>query len=139
EEMLRASSEKFANLAARLDMVREEERGRLAHEIHDELGQGLTILKMDLSSMQKTTAKSVSLRTKLQDIAAQIDNIVDSAHRISGNLRPAVLDNRGLIAAIEWQAQQVQQHTGLLVKVKSTSNKEPIPPQHSIAAFRVVQ
>jgi PAS domain S-box-containing protein len=139
EEMLRTSSERYENLAARLDTVREQERARLSREVHDDLGQALTLLKFDLALATRGLAKSNGLHRKLKDLGTQVDNVIERAHRISSDLRPVILDKFGLVAAIQWQAEEIQKHTGLQIKVRSGRARIKVSPEVAIAAFRVAQ
>lgn len=139
EQSLRSSSEQFRGVAARLDAVREEERTRVAREIHDELGQALTVLKLDLSWLQSKPRGAVETRKKLKAIIGQVDDTIERVRRIASELRPSVLDNLGLIPALEWQAAEFRKHTGIRVRLASSVNGMRIPEGASIAIFRVLQ
>lgn len=93
-------------LQAHIDHVREQERTRIAREIHDELGSLLVGLKMDVSWMEKRLDDRQPLRAKCQDMRRLIDTAVDNVGRIITDLRPSILDHQGLWAALEWQAQE---------------------------------
>jgi PAS domain S-box-containing protein len=139
EELLRASTDQLRNLAARVEAVREEERTRVAREIHDELGQSLTVLKLELVRVQQNPAAE-DTQKRLADTIAQVDHTIDQVRRIAGELRPAILDHFGLEAAIKWQAKQLEERIGISVVVKSTAENDiNLPGDVSIAAFRVVQ
>jgi CheY-like chemotaxis protein len=114
EQRLRASEENLRALAAHLQSVREEERIHIAREIHDELGQALTGLKFDINSMAKSCAEDkASVAGMSQHLSQQIDRIINSVRRIASGLRPEVLDEIGLSAAIEWQAREFSRRTGI--------------------------
>src|SRR5262249_14209298 len=117
-ENLRNSGEQLRSFAARLDAVREEERTRVAREIHDELGQALNALKMDLSWVKKRT-RLAPIRKKMEGMIEQVDDTIDCVRRIASELRPAVLDDLGLIPAIEWQVGQFRKRSGIRVQLKS--------------------
>ena len=101
-------------LAARLQSVREDERTSIAREIHDELGQALTAMKMDLVwLMQRLPGTEKPLQVKAHSMLKLIDETIFSVRKISASLRPGMLDDLGLSAAIEWQAQEFQTRTGI--------------------------
>src|SRR6185503_1752528 len=106
-EELRQSREELRSLAAHLQTVREEERKRISREIHDELGQTLTGLKMDLSWMDRRLrgladgAAQVPLLEKAKSMSILLDTMIKSVRKISAELRPGVLDDLGLVAAME--------------------------------------
>src|SRR6185503_364603 len=120
EQRLRASEEKLRALAAHLQSVREEERIRIAREIHDELGQALTGLKFDLASFARQFASDspAARQEKQQALGTAIDRLINSVRRISSGLRPEVLDEIGLSAAVEWQAREFQRRTGIRCTVE---------------------
>jgi PAS domain S-box-containing protein len=140
EEQLRASSEMLRALAARYESVREEERSRIAREVHDELGQALTGLKIDLSTLAR------DVRNRLPDAEQRVDAMtrlvgetIDFVRELSAQLRPPVLDDVGLAAAIEWQAQEFQSRTGVVCRLVSSLPDEELPTDVSTALFRILQ
>jgi PAS domain S-box-containing protein len=139
EASLRTSGEQMRDFAARLEAVREEERTRVAREIHDELGQSLTALKMDLSWLQTKSRTAAETRKKLQVCIKQVDDTIESVRRISAELRPSILDNLGVIPAIEWQVSQFRARTGIRASFSSNAEDLHLSMEVSIALFRVVQ
>ena len=141
ERRLRASEENLRALAAHLQSVREEERIHIAREIHDELGQALTGLKFDINTLARTfTAggpEAVSDATK--GLCQQIDRIINSVRRIASGLRPEVLDEIGLSAAIEWQAREFSRRTGIRCIVEITPGFADPDKDRSTAIFRIFQ
>jgi signal transduction histidine kinase len=140
EEQLRESQENLRALAARMESVREEERTRIAREIHDELGQSLTGLKMDLTWLTSRLPKDQkSLLSKTKSIFRLIDDTIRSVRRISAGLRPEVLDEVGLAAAIGWQARDFQKRTGIRCKVAVPADNAGLDHERSTAVFRIFQ
>ena len=139
EEALRTSGEQFRDFATRLEAVREEERTRVAREIHDELGQALTALKLDLAWVHRKMARSAEIRKKMQAMIAHVDDTIDRVRRISSELRPAILDDLGLIPAIEWQLSEFQKRTKIRTEMVSNADGVELPNDASAAIFRVVQ
>src|SRR4029077_1778637 len=118
EEQLRASLDQLRALAARLQSVREEERTSIAREIHDELGQACTAIKMDLALIsRKATKRQTRLRTKADSAIELVDGMIVTLRKIASNLRPRTLDDLGLTAALEWQAQEFESRTGIHCRV----------------------
>jgi signal transduction histidine kinase len=114
EKQLLHSNEQLRALTAHLQKVREEERIRISRQVHDELGQALTGLKLDLSWLVSELINAdPALGQKVQALADRIDATIQTVRQISTDLRPGVLDNLGLVAAIEWQAQDLQVRTGI--------------------------
>ena len=133
EEALRA-------LAARLQSVREEERSRIAREIHDELGQQLTALKIDLAWLTgRLPEKQTDLRARTAMMLGLLDTTIQSVRRIATELRPGVLDDLGLVAAIEWQAQEFEGRTGIPCRLTSSVTDRRLSPKLSTAMFRICQ
>jgi PAS domain S-box-containing protein len=131
-------------LSARLDAAREEERTAVAREIHDELGQALTALKMDVAWIARRTAGSGpidrdSVSEKLLVMSRMTDEIIDRVRRISEGLRPGVLDDLGLSAAIEWQAGEFEQRTDIPCLVDSNVEDARFDREVSTAIFRIFQ
>jgi signal transduction histidine kinase len=138
EQELRASSEELRNLAGRLLSVREEERASVAREIHDELGQSLTAVKIDLSWLaRRLSRRNGQMLERIRSTLQLADSIIQSVRRISTELRPSVLD-LGLAAAVEWQAQEFQSRTGIQCKVRLLT-QEMYEPSVSTALFRILQ
>ncbi len=131
EEALRA-------LTARLLEVREEERAGIARELHDQLGQALTGLKLDLAWLDRRLAEP-SLRAKTAQMVSTIDEAVQAVRRISSELRPGVLDNLGLAAAIEWQAAEFEQRTGIRCAVSAPAQPPKLEAARATAVFRIFQ
>jgi signal transduction histidine kinase len=139
ETGLRESRKELRDLASHLQVVREQERTQIAREIHDELGQALTALKMDVHWVsQRVTAESV-LTEKTRSMSAMIDTTVHAVRRISSELRPKLLDDLGLSAAIEWQAREFEQRSGVDCDVRSEPDDIVLDPASSTALFRVFQ
>jgi signal transduction histidine kinase len=140
EEQLRESHEQLRALSVYLQSVREEERTRIAREVHDELGQALTSCKLDLSWIaSKLPGDLKPLVDKARALTEHIDSTIQTVRRISSELRPGVLDHLGLVAAIEWQANEFQNRTGIKCDVRSRV-REPLADQElSTTFFRIFQ
>jgi PAS domain S-box-containing protein len=140
EEELEQSREALRALAAHVESVREEERSRVAREVHDELGQTLTALKFDVRRLASGPVRDeAALGRHVSAMTELIDQTIASVRRIQTELRPAVLDDLGLVAAIEWQAQQFETRTGIGCRFKANAEELRLAPDVSIAAFRIVQ
>jgi PAS domain S-box-containing protein len=138
EEALKKYSEQLRALSAHLQKVREEERTHIAREIHDELGQSLTALKMDLVSLADA-ADPKTLKSRMKSMGAMIDETVQTVRRIAGELRPGILDDLGIVAALQWQAQEFAKRSGVHCKMSSRSRHLPLSKEHATAVFRVCQ
>jgi PAS domain S-box-containing protein len=142
EIALRQSHEQLRHLAARQESVREDERKRIAREVHDELGALLTSIKAFLSvsiaRSQEAGATPDPLVTDAVDLA---DSAIGSVRKIISDLRPSVLDHLGIWAALEWQLQQIQKQTNLVCECTIHSNAASIEldSEHSVALFRISQ
>ncbi|PWB48617.1 MAG: histidine kinase [Candidatus Methylomirabilota bacterium] len=140
EEQLRDSREQLRALAAYLESVREEERTRISRQIHDELGQMLTALKIDLSWMAaKLSADQAALLERMQVMGRLVDTAIRSTQRISTELRPSILDHLGLVAAVEWQAREFQTRTGIGCRVSADLAEFEPDPEVSTTLFRILQ
>ncbi len=146
EELLQRSTEQLRSLAARLQAVREEERIGIAREIHDELGQTLTGLKMDLDWMEGRLGRADSraarkqLVDRVREMSKLIEDNIHTVQRISSELRPQVLDHIGLSAAMSWQAQEFQKRSGIQCSVTiEESGLAMLERELSTAIFRVFQ
>ena len=140
EERLRVSREQLRGLAAYLESAREEERRKMARKIHDELGQTLAGLKIDLSWLSKGLSKEQeSLFEKTKSMSKLVDTTIQTVKRIAAELRPGVLDDLGIAAAIEWQAGEFEK----LVEIKCEFSSNPrdiiLDQERSIVIFRIFQ
>ncbi|MFW6276126.1 MAG: PAS domain S-box protein, partial [Bacteroidota bacterium] len=114
---LKKSREQLRNLAIHLETAREEERKRIAFEIHDELGHALTSMKMELNVLSKKKfLKEEVISDKLMSVTKIVDSTIKQVRRISSQLRPSILDHFGLVAALEWQAKEFQKVTAIRVR-----------------------
>jgi PAS domain S-box-containing protein len=114
EETLNHSYEQIRQLSNHLQNIREEERAHIAREIHDELGQQLTVLKMDILGLNKRlNGADAATHEKIGEIVDLLDTTVKSVRRISSELRPSLLYNLGLVAAIEWQVKEFEKRSGI--------------------------
>lgn len=144
-ENLEHSRAELRALSARLQSVREDERMRIAREIHDELGQVLTGLKIDVVSLTRKISESVTradwelLKDRTQGITNLINSAILTVRKISTELRPGLLDAVGLTAAIEWQAKEFENRTGVKCKLKLSHEKIILDQHRSIAIFRIFQ
>lgn len=140
EDELRSSREQLRNLSGYLQSVREEERGQIAREIHDELGQTITALKLDLLGLKdELSKKQKRLAEKAGSIVSLTDRSLQTVHKICGELRPKFLDDLGLAAAIEWQAEEFQKRTGIECVVTVEPQDMSVDSDLSITLFRVFQ
>lgn len=139
EDEFRRSTEQLRELSARLQTVREEERTRIARAIHDELGQTLTGLKMDVAWLQNhLEPQQTALLAKTRAMSDLIDTTIQMVRRISTELRPGILD-LGLVATIEWQLQEFQTRTGIVSKFSSIPEETILDDDGSTAVFRILQ
>jgi signal transduction histidine kinase len=139
EQLVRASRQELRALAARLQSVREEERTAIAREIHDELGQALTGLKLDIAWMKRRLPRDHDLIAQCGSIIERIDGTLCTVRRIATELRPSVLDQLGLEAALEWQGQEFSVRTGILVDLDVAVGGAKIPEHLGSSAFRILQ
>ena len=140
ESSLKQSSEQLRELSRHLQKVREEERLRIAREIHDELGQQLTGLKMDVAwLMRKTVQDDPVIKDKFDEALSLVDKAVQSIRRISTELRPSVIDDLGLNAALEWQVEEIGRRMDVEIEYKNSFNDSNINPDISIGIFRIMQ
>lgn len=140
EEELLKSREDIRNLAKHLEEVREEERTGIAREIHDELGQQLTVLKMDVSWLNKrVTPQDEKIKERFGEMEKVIDETVKTIRRISSELRPSVLDNLGIIAALEWQSNEFENRTGIVTRFTADETSINLPVKTANGVFRIFQ
>ena len=140
EQELMESRERLRELASHLQGVREEERTRISREIHDELGQVLTALKMDVDWLSlKLTGGKKEILEKTGAMSDLIRRTVQSVRRICTELRPGLLDDFGLLSAMEWQAAEFTKRTGIECEIASTREEIVMDPDRSTAVFRIFQ
>ena len=140
EESLQKSNDALRDLASHLETVRENERIHMAREIHDELGQQLTGLKMDISWLsRKIKSEDEAVSKKMKDAIALIDRTVITVRRIATELRPSILDDLGLIAAMEWQSEEFEKRSEIKSIFKSNVSQLELNADVATAVFRIFQ
>jgi PAS domain S-box-containing protein len=145
EEKLKASREQLRALSASLQSAREEEGTRIARELHDELGSALTSLRWSLDEIDNSlsnpasTSNADTLREKIAAMTTLVAETLHTVQRISAELRPGILDDVGLTAAIRWEAQQYQARTGIICRFESPLENVQLSRKQSTAIFRIFQ
>jgi two-component system sensor histidine kinase UhpB len=145
EQQLRESEQKLRALTAHLETSREEERKRISREIHDDLGQMLTALKMDLAWLERRAGKLPGeedrgpLVTRILEAASLVDQTVTTVQRIAAELRPSILDDLGLTAALEWRAQDFEKRQGIRCRWAERCQTATLGPAVATATFRIFQ
>lgn len=134
------SRQQLRRLAAHQQEVRENERIRIARELHDEFGQSLTILKMDLAWVKKQlSSDQAESKKKISEMSQIIDASLQSLHSVMAQLRPVILDDFGLAAALEWQAEDFQNRTGISCHVSTAGFTRSLPKELATTVFRIYQ
>jgi len=140
EEELQQINEELHGLSSHLQNVREEERIQIARDIHDELGQQLTGLKMNMNWLnKKLDTEDELIQQKLNGMIELIDETVNSVRRISSNLRPSILDDLGLIAALEWHSQEVEKRAEIKVNFCADMSEPEMSVTMATGIFRIYQ
>jgi signal transduction histidine kinase len=140
EARVRERTGQLQQLSIHLERLREQERARIAYEVHDELGGVLTAMKLGLARLRKEFSKDAPARaTQIGEMMSVIDLAVQTVRRIASDLRPAILDDLGLIPALEWQAQEFERQTGLVCHFDCFSEALELNRETSTAIFRVFQ
>jgi two-component system sensor histidine kinase UhpB len=141
EEKLRAAHEQIRALAARLAEVEEEERRRLAGELHDRVGQNLTALgiNLDILQMQSPTEREAKVDEVLWDSQLLVKKAMEDIRNVMSELRPPVLDEFGLLAALRWYVGEFSKRTELTTVVEGEEMVPRLPPEMDIALFRIAQ
>jgi len=141
EEKITKSRERLRNLSGRLQSLLEEEKTRISREIHDELGQSLTALKLDLSLIRRSLDSDglAEQSAKVHEIERGVIRILRMVRKISTELRPGILDELGVTAAIEWMAKDFQNRTGIGCKVMIQAMDKISDTVRATAIFRIVQ
>jgi two-component system sensor histidine kinase UhpB len=139
-EAVEAGREELRQLARRLQEVREEDRARISREIHDQLGQSLTGLKLDLAWVgTKLKQDETVLRERNDAMIALVDSTIETVRRIAADLRPGLLDDLGLEAAMEWQTQEFTRRSGVETTIELEAGNAPVPSEVSTTVFRIMQ
>ena len=143
EEALKASRQELRELSANLQNVREDEKTRIARELHDDLGQQLTALKMDLSSVEQSLAEVPSapppVLAQLHGMRRLIDSTVGSVRRIAADLRPVMLDDLGLLPAIDWLLNDFTTRYGIDIERRIEPGNTSFSKSGATTIFRIVQ
>jgi len=141
QQQLETSNEELRALASHLQDIREEERAAIAREVHDQLGQQLTGLKMDLSWIGKKlqTGDTSGSQKKIGTTIQLLDDTIRTVRKIATELRPGILDDLGLPAAIEWQSQEFQKRSGIRAVFRTNITEPGIDPSQAIGLFRICQ
>ena len=140
EEQLKQSHEELRQLASHLQDIREEERANMAREIHDELGQQLTGLKMDVSWLSKKLVnREEPIDDKLKSITGLLNETIVKVRQLATDLRPSILDDVGLVEALEWQSTEFEKRSGIKVEFRALELTVTIPANVTIGLFRIFQ
>jgi PAS domain S-box-containing protein len=145
EQQLKTSQDQLRALAAYLQNVREDERTAIAREIHDELGQVLTALKMDLSLLEKAVAEqsiqlqSMTISAEIREMSGLVGSAIRTVQRLVRELRPETLDILGLVDVLRWQAEQFQQHTQINCELSLPTERVALDVDRSTGLFRIFQ
>ncbi|MBI2889471.1 MAG: sensor histidine kinase [Nitrospirae bacterium] len=130
-------AEEMKALAAHLDKMREEERAKLARDIHDDLGQILTVLKMDLVRLKRNLPQEQG--QEVEDAVLAVDRSIEAVRAIAGELRPAMLNDLGLAAAVEWLVKEFGRRTGIECRAEIESDGSEVGHDLALAAYRILQ
>jgi signal transduction histidine kinase len=136
---LQASREELRALSTHLERVREDERTRISREIHDELGQALTALKIDLVHLFADAKGHGHRDGDSRRLTVAIDEMIAAVRRIASELRPQILDDLGLLATLEWQTQEFQTRTGIPCSFRRKGEANGINVEQTTALFRIFQ
>lgn len=138
DEEIKKSHEKLQELFELLQVIREEERKNIAREIHDELGQLLTALKIDIKWLGKRINEN-ELVEKINSMTDLIDMTIQNVRRIASELRPVILDDFGLNAAILWHAKEIEKRTGIKFKITTIPEDITMDKDKSVVIYRIIQ
>lgn len=140
EQALRHSREELREMASVSQKVREQEKSRVARELHDELGGALTALKMDAAWLHERLPEGAAdLEEKLESMQRLLDQTVAATRRISADLRPMMLDDLGLAPAVEWLVQDFQRRSGIACELAVGAPDLQTSGAHATALFRILQ
>lgn len=140
EQLVAERTEELSSLSTYLQTSTEREKGRLARDLHDELGGILTAAKIDASWLEGFSSNTEpEMQQRMRRLSASLDEAVEVKRRVIENLRPSLLDHLGLAAAVEWYVQETCQKADVHCEVQVPETMDPIPPELSIAVYRIVQ
>jgi len=140
EERLGRQGEELRALARHLESVRDDEHAAMVRVIHDELGQALTALRLDLSWLgRRLPARSVALRRKLDEMTALTDGTIEASRRLVADLRPPILDDLGLVPALEWYLETVEERTKVRARLDVAAEPLDVTGPAALTAYRIVQ
>jgi PAS domain S-box-containing protein len=140
EEERQRSLEQLRALAGRLQNIREEERKRVARDVHDHLGQALVAIKFDLYSLGRELAGDPhQTAERMASVLKMVDEAIQSVHRVSTDLRPPMLDHLGLVATVEWAGEDFESRTGIKCKLHLTEGDLAIDSGKATALYRILQ
>jgi PAS domain S-box-containing protein len=139
-EALRKSKEELQQLGAAAHLTREQEKSRIARELHDELGQSLTMLQMDVAwSKDKAPQDDAVLRARLERMTSLLKSTIAATRRIASDLRPLMLDDLGLVPSIEWLVENFTQRTGIVCELTVAAAPLEVSQAQASAIFRIIQ
>jgi signal transduction histidine kinase len=136
---LKTSERRVRNFADQLNNALEEERSRIAREIHDEFGQQLSGLKMSLSSIKKSNGNNTNMEALMDTLIADVNTSIESVRQIANDLRPVLLDKLGLFAALEWLVTELEKKTGVTAYLYADTDQPEISKTLEINIFRICQ
>lgn len=146
EVEIAAAYDRLRDLTLRMEHTKEEERKRIARELHDEFAQLLTGLKLDLATLGKQVAKGVAMSQselieKLQSMATLVGDSIHLVRKVASSLRPSILDDLGLVPALQWQAREFESRAGTPCETALSQNlsQRELDPDLSTALFRIAQ
>jgi PAS domain S-box-containing protein len=140
QEEIKHSRDQLRQLSSHLEKVREDERTSIAREIHDELGQQLTGLKMDASWIaKKIKSDDETVNVKIEGMIRLIDDTVKTVRKIASELRPGILDDLGLVAALDWQSREFEKRTGINCSFSYDSLETNFNKPIATGIFRIYQ
>ena len=139
EGLLKQSEEDLRDLASNLQNVREEERTSISREIHDELGQLLTAIKLDVSWLDRKIQGDVIVKERIGGILSMLTEMIHSIRRISTQLRPSILDDLGLVEALRWQVRDFQKRGGVRVQFECPEESLKLEAGVTTGLFRIFQ
>lgn len=138
EEEVRMMKESLEMLNHHLDEIRESERASIAREIHDQLGQSLTALKIDINYLHEQTADDSEVRSKLEIMSGMVTGMIKDVQRIASELRPPILDDLGLVTAMDWYIREFEKRTGVVCIIKLDSVQFPVEKKN-LTLYRILQ